>query len=110
MPTYEYICESCGFEFEKFQSITAGHLRKCPKCGEFRLKRKIGKGSGIIFHGSGFYETDYRSEGYKAEARKDSTSETTAGSSAAKAPCGGCCAKKSSPSKGKASKKDRKAS
>lgn len=66
MPTYEYVCESCGYEFEKFQSITAGTLRKCPKCGKMSLKRLIGCGAGVIFKGSGFYETDYRSESYKA--------------------------------------------
>ena len=65
MPTYEYICENCGYEFEQFQSITAKPLRKCPKCGDKDLKRLIGAGSGLIFKGSGFYETDYRSENYK---------------------------------------------
>ncbi len=65
MPTYEYTCENCGYEFELFQSITARPLRKCPKCGDKELKRLIGAGSGVIFKGSGFYETDYRSENYK---------------------------------------------
>ncbi len=65
MPTYDYICESCGGKFERFQSIIAKSLRKCPKCGKRKLKRLIGAGAGIIFKGSGFYETDYRSEGYK---------------------------------------------
>jgi len=65
MPTYEYICENCGHEFEQFQAITARSLRKCPRCGERELKRLIGTGSGVIFKGSGFYETDYRSESYK---------------------------------------------
>ena len=65
MPTYDYICESCGSRFEQFQSITARPLRKCSKCGKNKLKRLIGAGAGVIFKGSGFYETDYRSEGYK---------------------------------------------
>jgi len=65
MPTYDYICESCGCRFEQFQSITARPLRKCSKCGKNKLKRLIGAGAGVIFKGSGFYETDYRSEGYK---------------------------------------------
>jgi putative FmdB family regulatory protein len=65
MPTYEYTCENCGYQFEQFQSITARPLRKCPKCGDKELKRLIGAGSGVIFKGSGFYETDYRSENYK---------------------------------------------
>jgi len=65
MPTYEYICEKCGYELEKFQSITAKPLRKCPKCSKVSLKRLIGAGSGVIFKGGGFYQTDYRSESYK---------------------------------------------
>ena len=74
MPTYGYQCDYCGHEFEQFQSITAKPLRKCPECGKLRLKRLIGTGAGIIFKGSGFYETDYRSDGYKkaVEEEKDS--------------------------------------
>ena len=71
MPTYEYLCENCGDRFEKFQSITAEALRKCPNCGKMELKRLIGAGAGVIFKGSGFYETDYRSEGYKQSAKKE---------------------------------------
>jgi putative FmdB family regulatory protein len=66
MPTYDYICENCGLEFEEFQSITAKPLRKCPECGKRRLKRLIGSGSAVLFKGAGFYETDYRSENYKS--------------------------------------------
>jgi putative FmdB family regulatory protein len=75
MPTYEYACEACKHEFEEFQSITAAPLKKCPKCGKPRLKRLIGTGGGVIFKGSGFYQTDYRSESYKkgAEAEKPKT-------------------------------------
>ena len=65
MPTYEYLCQGCGHQFERFQSIVAGPLRKCPDCGKMRLKRLLGSGAGIIFKGSGFYQTDYRSESYK---------------------------------------------
>ncbi|MCE2441218.1 MAG: zinc ribbon domain-containing protein [Candidatus Latescibacteria bacterium] len=59
MPTYDYACEACSHEFEHFQSITSSPLRKCPKCGERKLKRLIGAGAGLIFKGSGFYITDY---------------------------------------------------
>ncbi|RLD11154.1 MAG: zinc ribbon domain-containing protein [Chlamydiae bacterium] len=59
MPTYEYECKNCKYVFEAFQSMSAKPLRKCPKCGG-KVKRLIGTGSGIIFKGSGFYETDYK--------------------------------------------------
>ena len=79
MPTYEYICDSCKHEFERFQSIKAKPIRKCPKCGKLRVQRLIGAGAGIIFKGSGFYQTDYRSEGYKkaAESEKKTTDKDT---------------------------------
>lgn len=65
MPTYEYQCDACGAQFEEFQSITAKPLRKCPSCKALKLKRLLGTGAGVIFKGSGFYETDYRSDSYK---------------------------------------------
>ncbi len=71
MPTYEYECKGCGYRFEKFQSITAAPLRLCPKCGE-EVTRLIGAGSGVIFKGSGFYKTDYRSADYKRRAKEES--------------------------------------
>ena len=74
MPTYDYLCNNCEHTFEKFQSITAGTLRKCPECGKMQLQRLIGSGAGIIFKGSGFYETDYRSDDYK-KAQKDEKSK-----------------------------------
>ena len=76
MPTYEYRCEACGHEFERFQSITAPSVRKCPECGKLKVRRLIGAGAGIIFKGGGFYETDYRSESYKKDAKKDQESST----------------------------------
>jgi putative FmdB family regulatory protein len=60
MPSYDYICQSCGHKLEHFQSVTSRHLRKCPKCLKPNLIRQIGGGSGVIFKGDGFYETDYK--------------------------------------------------
>lgn len=65
MPTYDYRCTSCEHEFEAFQSMSAKPLKKCPECDKKALERLIGTGAGLIFKGSGFYETDYRSESYK---------------------------------------------
>jgi putative FmdB family regulatory protein len=65
MPTYDYSCTACGHKWEVFHSITAKPLRKCPECGKLKAKRGIGPGAGIIFKGSGFYQTDYRSASYK---------------------------------------------
>ena len=86
MPTYEYICEKCGHEFEAVQSISAGPLRICPKefCaqkkwGRGRVKRRISAGGGLLFKGSGFYTTDYRSEGYKQAAKKDAVTSNSSG-------------------------------
>ncbi len=64
MPTYDYLCESCGHALEIFQSMTEGHKRKCPACGTLKLRRLIGTGAAIVFKGSGFYQTDYRSKSY----------------------------------------------
>jgi putative FmdB family regulatory protein len=75
MPTYDYQCENCDHEFEKFQSITSNPLKKCPECKKMKLNRLIGIGGGIIFKGSGFYETDYRSENYK-EGKKNAKPKT----------------------------------
>jgi len=77
MPTYDYECPACGV-FEVVQSITAEPLKKCPKCNR-KVRRLIGAGGGLLFKGSGFYTTDYRSEEYKKQAK----SETKAGDSAA---------------------------
>ena len=71
MPTYDYVCDACGHAFEKFQSMTAKVLRKCPDCGKLKLRRLIGTGAGVIFKGGGFYETDYRSESYQKDAKAD---------------------------------------
>ena len=71
MPTYDYECDACGHAFELFQGITAPVKRKCPECGRLKLRRLFGAGAAVMFKGSGFYETDYRSDAYKKAAAKD---------------------------------------
>ena len=72
-PTYEYECGACEHRFEEFQSMSDAPLKKCPKCGKRRLIRLLGTGAGIIFKGSGFYETDYRKKtGGPSKAETDS--------------------------------------
>lgn len=63
MPTYEYRCRECGHAFEEYQSITADALVLCPNCGKHSLRRVMGGGGGLIFKGSGFYQTDYKNSG-----------------------------------------------
>ena len=87
MPTYEYICKTCGYEFEEFQSMTAAPLKICPKCKN-EIVRKIGTGAGLVFKGSGFYITDYKNK--KTSPAKEN--ETSSGND-----------KKSSPDTKKAS-------
>ncbi|MBA4120100.1 MAG: FmdB family transcriptional regulator, partial [Isosphaera sp.] len=72
MPTYEYKCGACGERFERFQSMTASPVRVCPACGKRRVERLIGTGAAVLFKGSGFYQTDYRSESYKKAAQAES--------------------------------------
>lgn len=79
MPTYEYVCEKCGHSFDQFQSISAAPLTVCPQSvcprdrwGKGKVRRAISAGAGLIFKGSGFYITDYRSESYHEAAKKDS--------------------------------------
>jgi len=71
MPTYDYRCNDCGHEFELFQSMTEARKRKCPECKKNALERLIGTGAAVLFKGSGFYETDYRSDSYKKAAEAD---------------------------------------
>ncbi len=99
MPTYEYACEKCGHMFEKYQSIVEQPLTLCPedlcarkKWGRGRVKRQISAGGGLLFKGSGFYITDYRSEGYKQAAKKDSATP-------AAAPAAGAAESKTVPAK-----------
>jgi putative FmdB family regulatory protein len=67
MPTYDYVCRKCEHRFEQYQSMTEAVLRKCPACGKLALERLIGAGAGILFKGSGFYETDYKRAASKPE-------------------------------------------
>ncbi|MDA0747120.1 MAG: zinc ribbon domain-containing protein [bacterium] len=76
MPTYDFECKACGHAFEQFQSMTAKPLRVCPECGKRAVDRLIGTGAGLLFKGSGFYITDYRSESYKQAAKTDSNQGT----------------------------------
>ncbi|MCM2374589.1 FmdB family zinc ribbon protein [Aporhodopirellula aestuarii] len=71
MPTYDYLCEACGHELEIFQGINDEPETKCPECKKKKLKRQFGAGAAIVFKGSGFYQTDYRSESYKKGAKAD---------------------------------------
>jgi putative FmdB family regulatory protein len=90
MPTYDYVCDACHHQVEIFHSIKDEPKRKCPKCGRQKLRRLIGPGAAIVFKGSGFYQTDYRSESYKKAAAAEKSAATggdtkkTEGKSAAK--------------------------
>lgn len=81
MPTYEYECARCGHVFEKFHSISATPPKRCPEC-RGKVNRRIGTGAGLIFKGSGFYITDYRSEGYKKASQAESGSSSSSSNSA----------------------------
>jgi putative FmdB family regulatory protein len=83
MPTYEYECQSCKHNFDEFQGINDAPLKKCPRCGRKKLQRKFGTGAAVLFKGSGFYQTDYRSESYKAAAKAEDTSSKPAKDSTA---------------------------
>jgi putative FmdB family regulatory protein len=106
MPTYEYVCSKCGHEFEKYQPISAAALKTCPKelCGQKKwgkgkVKRAIGTGGGLLFKGTGFYITDYRSESYKSEAKKDYTPATAGLPKPAATPAASSSAAPSAPAK-----------
>ena len=99
MPTYEYKCTACGHAFEKFHSITAAPITKCPGCGKSKVKRLIGTGAGLIFKGSGFYITDYRSDGYKNAAKADTSSSAASSSDSKPAASGNDAAPAAKPAK-----------
>ncbi|MGE0760195.1 MAG: FmdB family zinc ribbon protein [Pirellulaceae bacterium] len=81
MPTYDYVCDACGHEFELFQAISADPLKKCPECRKSKLRRLFGTGAALMFKGSGFYQTDYRSESYKKAAAADKSDGSATGKS-----------------------------
>jgi putative FmdB family regulatory protein len=80
MPTYDYECDACGHTWEIFQPITADPISKCPACGKKKARRLFGTGAALMFKGSGFYETDYRSESYKKSAKAEQSSTESGGS------------------------------
>lgn len=86
MPTYDYLCEDCGHRFEKFQPIQAVPEKQCPQCGQ-QVKRLISGGAGVLFKGSGFYQTDYRSSSYKNDAKKDSPCDSGCASQSGQTDC-----------------------
>jgi len=85
MPTYDYLCDACGHQLEIFQGINDAPVKKCPECKKNKLQRQFGTGAAIVFKGSGFYQTDYRSESYKkgakAEEKKSDSGEKSETSS-----------------------------
>jgi putative FmdB family regulatory protein len=81
MPTYDYECDACGHAFEQYQGINDPKLKKCPACKKLKLRRLLGTGAAIVFKGSGFYQTDYRSESYKKAAAADKPSSDSSSSS-----------------------------
>ena len=93
MPTYQYECGDCGHEFEALQSMMDKKLKKCPECGKNTLQRLIGSGTGIIFKGSGFYETDYKRKepSAKEPAKKPAAINPEAGRPSASSPATGGC-------------------
>ncbi|MBI5432397.1 MAG: zinc ribbon domain-containing protein [Planctomycetes bacterium] len=84
MPTYDYVCKACGHKLEIFQSITESAKKKCPECKKSKLERQLGSGAAILFKGSGFYQTDYRSDSYRAGEKADKSDATPASPSDAK--------------------------
>lgn len=74
MPTYEYMCNACEHEWEEFQAMSAKPTKKCPECGKRKAERLISGGGGLIFKGSGFYCTDYRSKSYNEDKKQDTSS------------------------------------
>ncbi len=116
MPTYDYVCLGCKHRLEIFQSMTESPKKKCPKCGKSKLQRQIGTGAAILFKGSGFYQTDYRSSSYTEGAKKESAAseskpkDSAAGADASKPTTPKPAESKPAPSPEKPSKSLRKKS
>ncbi|MFN0051687.1 MAG: FmdB family zinc ribbon protein [Planctomycetales bacterium] len=101
MPTYDYTCRACEHTWEEFQSMTAPPTKKCPACGKKKAERLIGTGAGLIFKGSGFYITDYRSDSYKKSADSDAKSSSgSSGGGDSKSASGGSDSKPAAKSSG----------
>ena len=81
MPTYDYVCDACQHAFEHFQSMTSNVLRTCPECKKRKLRRLIGSGAGVIFKGSGFYETDYKRKSKPPASKTDESKDESKGES-----------------------------
>ena len=96
MPTYDYECDACGHTFELFQSISEKVKRKCPDCGKPKLRRLFGTGAAVVFKGSSFYQTDYRSESYMKGAKADKESAGKSSDSGSKSKDAGKKPKKKS--------------
>lgn len=110
MPTYEYHCDACEHHFDEFQSMSDAPLKKCPQCKKSKLRRVFGTGAAILFKGSGFYETDYRSDSYKqaAKAEQESSSKSSGDGKSSTNGAAGTTGTASSDAGGKAKKKDSK--
>ena len=90
MPTYEYECGACQHRFEKYQSMIDKPIKKCPECGKAKAQRVISGGAGVLFKGSGFYQTDYRSKSYRESAKKDVPPKAAPAASSCSGDCSSC--------------------
>ncbi len=106
MPTYDYECDGCGHKFELFQSIKDEPIRKCPECKKLKLRRLFGTGAALMFKGSGFYTTDYRSDSYKKAAQADSSAKSESSSKSEKSSSGDSPSKSSDGKSGKSKSSD----
>jgi len=92
VPTYDYHCGACGHHAEIFHSMSEQPRKKCPECGKLKLQRQIGMGGGVIFKGSGFYNTDYRSDSYQTDKAKDTPGSSSGPGASGDSGSSGCAA------------------